>query len=162
MRITEAQLRRIIREAIIQELVQTSPGVYEDPETTVGYNPEAAQGYAFSAANTLMPLSNFDIYPAMKQYAEDLAGIRLHLSEASLSVESSEADPAVAQDAASRAKDIVKRILKDTKLSEKVQNILNLAHSHITSLELALDTTPSDVPRFVPDQDDESFWSAGQ
>ena len=94
MRITLGQLRSIVKRAVIQEaLVASRPGVYEDEDVSVGYDPEAAQDYANRAARVLMSLGDTARYPEMAGEVSTLRSIHRHLADASLAIESAMTQP---------------------------------------------------------------------
>jgi hypothetical protein len=88
MRITLGQLRRIVKKAVIKEaLVASRPGVYEDEDVMVGYDPDAAQDHASQAAQVLMALGDAARHPEMVDKMSVLRSIHRHLADASLAVE---------------------------------------------------------------------------
>jgi len=70
-----------------EALVFSRPGVHEDEDVMVGYDPEVAQDYANRAARVLMALGDVARHPSMVGEMSTLRNIHRHLAAASLTIE---------------------------------------------------------------------------
>lgn len=88
MRITVGQLRSIVKRAVIQEaMMQIRPGVYEDEDTEVGFDPEVAMDLANRSARALITLGDTARHPELARASSTLRDIHRHLASASLATE---------------------------------------------------------------------------
>lgn len=153
MRITVGQLRSIVKRAVIQEaMMQTRPGVYEDEDTAVGFDPEVAMDLANRAARALITLGDAARHPELAAASSTLRDIHRHLAAASLATERAlnqpgsdhEGDISSAQLSAGKAHDLSLSLRRRVQ-SPTVDNLISLLNDLRGSL--SLDPEPrEDVP----------------